>query len=294
MSTPSPSPANSAPGGERSIQIKGNVTQSTLITGDNVQIFQRSLPEPVRTVFEDFITYYTDDVFGGREAELNALDAVLHDPNPYTLLVAPTGRGKSALLVRWVARLLQQGDWRVIFVPISIRFQTNKEQLVLHTLAYSLADLHDDLAQFQQYDRSSPDALRALIKDYLRRPLPDGVRCLLVIDGLDETVGWEVRTLLVIPANSRLKVVASARQRADRGYDAWREHLGWHVHRCRHFPRATLNRAALTDLLRAQGEPFATRAADPAFITQFERVSEGDPLELQSVDQSPARRHTDP
>jgi hypothetical protein len=278
MSTLSPSPANPAPGGERSIQVDGNVTQSTLITGDNVQIFLRSLPEPVRANFKRFINYYADDVFGGREAELNALDAVLHDPNPYTLLVAPTGRGKSALLVRWVARLLQRGDWRVIFVPISIRFKTADEQSVLHTLAYSLADLHNDLPQFQQYDRSSPDALRVLIDDYLNRPLPDGVRCLLVIDGLDETVGWEVGTLLVIPANSRLKVVASARQRADRGYDEWREHLGWHVHRCRQFSLATLNRAALIDLLRAQGEPFATLAADPAFITQFARVSEGDPL----------------
>ncbi|MGQ9527368.1 MAG: hypothetical protein ACUVSL_16005, partial [Chloroflexus sp.] len=279
MSTQPPASTNPAQGGERSLGIGGNVEKSTVITGDiNVQMFLRPVPVSVQPAFKSFIAYYADDVFGGRDAELETLDAILRNSHPYTLLVAPTGRGKSALLVRWVARLLQRGDWRVIFVPISIRFKTAGETLVLRMLAHSLADMHNDLNQFQQYDHSSPETLRGLIGEYLSRPLPDGVNCLLVIDGLDETVGWEVGTLFVIPPESRIKVVASARQRADRGYDEWREYLGWHSHRCQRFPLDTLNRTALGNLLRAQGEPLATLATDQAFITQFERVSEGDPL----------------
>ncbi len=269
-------------GGNSSLTVGGNVEHSNLITGNrntiNVQMFLRSVPVSVQPAFKSFITYYADDVFGGRDAELEALDAILCDPYPYTRLVAPTGRGKSALLVRWVARLLQRGDWRVIFVPISIRFKTAGETLVLRMLAHSLADLYNDLNQFQQYDHSSLETLRGLIGEYLSRSLPDGVNCLLVIDGLDKTVSWEVGTLFIIPPESRIKVVASARQRTDRGYDEWREYLGWHSHRCRCFPLDMLNRPALGNLLRAQGKPLATLVTDQEFITQFERVSEGDPL----------------
>jgi hypothetical protein len=45
--------------------------------------------------------------FGGRDDALARIDAWLDNPraSPYRLLAAPAGRGKSALLVRWVQRL---------------------------------------------------------------------------------------------------------------------------------------------------------------------------------------------
>ena len=43
--------------------------------------------------------------FGGRETELRVLDEWLADPQgpPRMLITAPAGRGKSALLVRWMS-----------------------------------------------------------------------------------------------------------------------------------------------------------------------------------------------
>jgi hypothetical protein len=274
-------PPHNQPRGDRSVQANGNIAQSLLITGDhNIAVFQtilQPLPVSARGAVQRLLTYYTDNVFGGRDAELAALDGVLRGEQLYTLLVAPTGRGKTALLVHWVNRLLGRGEWRVIFVPISIRFGTAGEQMALEMLAAGLADLHNDTAQFQRSDRS-PFSLRAMIGDYLHRPLPAETRCLLVLDGIDEAVGWEVGPLCVVPPESSLKIVAAARQRADREYEDWREHLGWQPHRTRAFPLDNLDRAALIALLKAQGERLAALADDPAFVAEFERVSEGDPL----------------
>jgi hypothetical protein len=274
-------PPHNQPRGDRSVQANGNIAQSLLITGDhNIAVFQtilQPLPVSARGAVQRLLTYYTDNVFGGRDAELAALDGVLRGEQLYTLMVAPTGRGKTALLVHWVNRLLGRGEWRVIFVPISIRFGTAGEQMALEMLAASLADLHNDTAQFQRSDRS-PFSLRAMIGDYLHRPLPAETRCLLVLDGIDEAVGWEVGPLCVVPPESSLKIVAAARQRADREYEDWREHLGWQPHRTRAFPLDNLDRAALIALLKAQDERLAALADDPAFVAQFERVSEGDPL----------------
>jgi hypothetical protein len=274
-------PPHNQPRGDRSVQANGNIAQSLLITGDhNIAVFQtilQPLPVSARGAVQRLLTYYTDNVFGGRDAELAALDGVLRGEQLYTLMVAPTGRGKTALLVHWVNRLLGRGEWRVIFVPISIRFGTAGEQMALEMLAASLADLHNDTAQFQRSDRS-PFSLREMIGDYLHRPLPAETRCLLVLDGIDEAVGWEVGPLCVVPPESSLKIVAAARQRADREYEDWREHLGWQPHRTRAFPLGNLDRAALIALLKAQDERLAALADDPAFVAQFERVSEGDPL----------------
>ena len=73
--------------------------------------------------------------FGGRDQDVNFLDAWLDDATapPRYLLTAPAGRGKSALLVRWLQHLQEQGrvgqdvptSWQLVFVLISIRFETH-------------------------------------------------------------------------------------------------------------------------------------------------------------------------
>ncbi|MGQ9827891.1 MAG: hypothetical protein ACUVSW_08505 [Roseiflexus sp.] len=118
--------------------------------------------------------------------------------------------GKTALLVHWIIRVQQRGDRRVLFVPISIRFGTADEKVALELLAHGLAEVHNDLKQFHEHERS-PSSLRALIADYLSRPLPDGMRLLLVLDGIDEATVWEVQTLCLLPPESRVKIVAAAR-----------------------------------------------------------------------------------
>lgn len=70
---------------------------------------------------------------------LRDLDAGLDDEAaPRRLLLwADAGRGKSALLVRWLERLAPRRQ--VILLPISIGFGTNRPDLFYHALATALA-----------------------------------------------------------------------------------------------------------------------------------------------------------
>ena len=103
----------------------------------------------IEAFFDEYLKAETGPVpFGGRGSELAALDTWLDDPQapPRCLVTAPAGRGKSALLVRWAERLQQRGllqapgaivldGWNLVFVPISIRFGTNAQEVFYHALA---------------------------------------------------------------------------------------------------------------------------------------------------------------
>jgi hypothetical protein len=265
--------------GRDTIQAGGDVFQiaGDYVAGDKITyIVQRSLPVNLRTLVQPLIEHYAVDVFGGRDAELAQLDTFLADPtHPFGLLVAPTGLGKTALLVHWIARVQQQHpEWRIIFAPVSIRFQTANEQVALSILAHSLADIHSDLEQYRSYDQS-PSNLRALIADYLRRPLPTGAQLLVALDGIDEASGWVVGPLCAIPAQPGLKIVVAARQRANAGRDDWQQHLGWTTEPVAALDLGALDRPAITALLQRS---LTAPPADPAVVEQFYRVSAGDPL----------------
>jgi hypothetical protein len=245
-----------------------------------VTIYQtvlRPLPVNLSSLVRPLIEHYTA-VFGGRDAELAGLDAFLADTqHPFGLLVAPTGLGKTALLVHWIARLKQQHpQWRIIFAPVSLRYQTASEQVTLGILAHSLAEIHNDLEQFRSYEQS-PSSLRALIADYLRCSLPTGTQLLVVLDGIDEAeaIGWKVGSLCAVPPQPGLKIVVAARQRANATHDDWCHHLGWDSSTVAPLVLSQLDCSAIEALLR-QSDP--ALAADPAFVNQFYRVSEGDPL----------------
>lgn len=142
--------------GRDTIQAGRNVNQISgdYVAGDKiVQAIVRPLPVQYRTLVQPLIEHYTA-IFGGREAERAALDGFLADPgHPFALLVAPTGRGKTALLVHWIARVQRQyPQWRIIFAPISICFQTASEQVALGLLAHSFAEAHNDLDQYRSYN----------------------------------------------------------------------------------------------------------------------------------------------
>ena len=98
------------------------------------------LPYDYDQRIQNFLTEYlgTDShpvPFGGRDEALHMLDNWLAETTPYLLLAAPAGRGKSALLVRWLDSLKAREDpsasshrpnvpsgWQrlaLIFVPIS-------------------------------------------------------------------------------------------------------------------------------------------------------------------------------
>ncbi|MCI0565210.1 MAG: helix-turn-helix transcriptional regulator, partial [Nitrososphaera sp.] len=64
-------------------------------------------------------------IFGGRDKEISELDSFLQqEQHSRALLIAPTGRGKTALLVNWIDKVRQDDGWHVVFHPISNRFNT--------------------------------------------------------------------------------------------------------------------------------------------------------------------------
>lgn len=89
-------------------------------TQTNVTINQTQLPPlPInlRALVQPLIDNYLKEPFGGRDAELAMLDAFLADPDcAYGLLVAPTGLGKTALLIHWLSHLQKQRpNYQIIF-----------------------------------------------------------------------------------------------------------------------------------------------------------------------------------
>jgi hypothetical protein len=84
-------------------------------------------------------------------------------------LAAPAGRGKSALLVRWLDVLQARGDLELAFVPVSIRFGTNMERVFYASLAARLAWLHGD--SVPSNSETSTEVYRGLVNDYLSKSL---------------------------------------------------------------------------------------------------------------------------
>jgi hypothetical protein len=238
-------------------------------------------PPPYRAA----VTRMAEDygaVFGGRDAELAQLDAWLtQDTQPCAFLHAPTGRGKTALLQHWVAQIQQRGDWHVVVVPISIRYQTASAVMAVGALATALAAFHGETDKLQTYNQT-PDQLRPVIADYLRRAPNDERRLLVVLDGLDEAVGWQVaRDLFPREPGPQLRLLASARQKAHTSRADWLERLGWQTAQTCDLELAGLRRAAVQDILRRMGNPLDQLATDVNLLAKIERVSEGDPLTIR-------------
>jgi hypothetical protein len=173
--------------------------------------------------------------FFGRDDELDALTSWLDDEasDPYALLTAQAGAGKSSLLAHWFDALCRRDDVRsgaldVVFVPITIRLDFCTELPVIQRLALQLsAGVPELRAEFERA-RGSRDELRDCVSRALTAPLPFGRRRLVIIDGVDETVGWEIgAALLPSEPAAGTKVVLAARQLASRDHAGWRAHLNW-------------------------------------------------------------------
>jgi hypothetical protein len=230
----------------------------------------------LRRVLQRMQADYTS-IFGGRDRELAELDAWLTDEErPYALLLAPTGRGKTALVWHWLAR--QQHEWQVIFVPVSIRYSNSSQADVFAALTHAFAHMHGEQEDFNALQHSANE-LRPKLAAYLRRELPDNTRVLLAIDGLDEATGWELGADL-LPENppANLKILLSARDMAQHQRADWYHKLGLQSEQTHDFTLGGLDRIALKELLIALGTPLDELAADFDILGEFLRVSAGDPV----------------
>lgn len=200
--------------------------------------------------------------FIGREADLDFLDRWIADrQSPYALLRAPAGRGKSALMANWTASL--GASVILIMMPISVRFRTNFAKVVFESLLLRLAPIHGlDPPNINNLD---VERARGLVSDLLSRPLPDGLRLLVVLDGIDEAADFEIDADL-FPANppEGLKMICTGRSLPLRSdpLEALTQ---------KHFTLSTLSTPRVTDaLMRAN--------VDPKSAVEIARVAQGDPL----------------
>jgi hypothetical protein len=248
----------------------------------------RERPRPFASAIENFISYYLGspsepEPFGGRDQALAALTGWLDGPGePYLLLTAPAGRGKSALLVHWIDRLGRDPDGPgVVFVPMSIRYRLNTSHQVFGALVARLADAYGD--EPPRLAGDGMDELRDRFSGYLRCAPPGGRVLLVVLDGLDEAAGWSAGPEL-FPARpaGRVKLLASARWTSDRPDEAaWRRQLGWdRAGMARGMTLAPLDRAETQDVLRSMGVPLDILAAREYVVSRLLEVTGGDPLLL--------------
>jgi hypothetical protein len=246
----------------------------------------RDLPTDDIARVQHFLAEYLGDSrhpvpFGGRERDFERLDAWLADRQapPYLLLAAPAGRGKSALLLRWCRRLFSLPGLAVVYFPVSIRFRTNLAGVVFPSLVALLARLHGESIPGDPHTHE--EVWRGLFREYLTRPLPDGRRLLLVLDGIDEAADWAAGPDLLPPdPPADLRVVLSARFLAnDEDAGSWLKRLGWSrpglASTLELYP---LDRVGIASVLFQMGFPVELLSTRVDIVSELHRLSEGDPL----------------
>ena len=220
--------------------------------------------------------------FGGRDHELRELDRWLGDAAapPYLMLAGPAGRGKSALIVHWARQLAQQQpDLALVYFPISIRFRTNLAAVAFASLTARLTALHDE--PLLAGPDTPAEVWRELMAAALRRPLPEGRRMLVLLDGADESADWQPGPDLfptIPPAG--LRVLVSARYLAgDVDARGWMGRLGWERPRAaRAIDLAPLTPQGLVDVLRQTSLPLDLLSERADIVAELFRLSAGDPL----------------
>jgi hypothetical protein len=248
----------------------------------------RGLPNDLSHRIERFLTHYVGaearggTPFGGRADALTELDRWLDGEGqpPYRVLIAPGGRGKSALLAHWVCRLARREDLGVAYFPVSVRFQTNLAGQLFQALGARLAWLHGEPIPS---DLHTPvDVWRRLFTEELSRSLEGVRRLLLVLDGLDEAADLELGpTLLPFPPPPGLRIVLSAREMAGQDVEHWSRVLGWTQPRLvASMALDFLDRQGISEALGGLNPPLNRLANHPPVVDELHRLTEGDPLLL--------------
>jgi hypothetical protein len=230
--------------------------------------------------------------FGGRDEDLALLDTWLDDETapPRYLLTAPAGRGKSALLVRWFQHLQEQGrverdvptSWQLVFVPISIRFDTHRPDIFYEAIAARLAEILGQELQPTQTDKGLyyADHCRTLAS----AAVAEGRRILIVLDGVDEALGerFDARWFPRNPGTG-LRLVLSARwQAGDLDSLGWERRLGWNRDvRAQSRELPVLAREGVRDLLIKMGAPTDVLASRLDMVDRLYDLAEGEPLVLR-------------
>lgn len=241
--------------------------------------FENHLPEPLAGIgrpissrIRDLMRDYLAAPFAGRDREVAALHTWLRLPDtPLGLLAAEAGRGKSALLVRWSEEVVVAGVAGLVYIPISIRFGTAHAAPVAKAIAGRLRHLAPGK---QPIPVNDPLAALDECKDILGTGWSGSRPLLVILDGIDEAIGWKASDLIPNSAGKGIKLLVAARGVAAH----WIEQLSWT--RPRSFQLDVLDRPAIQDLVASVSELQAVAGDDEA-IERFHTLTAGDPLVVQ-------------
>ena len=240
-----------------------------------------------RTAIENFLTNYLGTEiepvpFGGRDIQLAQLEEWrTQSKKQRLLLTAPAGRGKSALLVRWVQQLQSYPDVDILFFPVSARFGTNREEVTFTALAMRLAAIYEKEIP-KESAAFTPQLWRGVMADFLREPLPNNKQLLIIIDGLDEAA-WSVgEDLLPLNLPSNVRVVISARYLAGEvaAPGPWLRRLGWDRFKdlAETLTIDALSVDGVRDVLNKMDCPLDELETNFDIVSELFRLSKGDPL----------------
>jgi predicted nucleotidyltransferase len=227
------------------------------------------IERPVSSYIRAFIQEYTVAPFAGREDQSAALQAWLHDPvNRTGLLTAEAGRGKSALLVRWTDEVARDGSADVVFMPVSIRFGTAQVGPVARAVAGRLRYLAPGKHAIPADD---PFVVLDECRDTLSADWAGPRPLLVVVDGLDEAIGWNPVDLIPDTVGKNIKILASARGSSV----LWSDSLRWPAPRLFELP--PLDRQAVRALVASVAELRAI-SDDESLIDRLLALTRGDPF----------------
>jgi uncharacterized protein YjeT (DUF2065 family) len=247
----------------------------------------------IEAFFEEYLcseSSFGSVPFGGRNSDLATLNSWLFKAGsePRYLVTAPAGRGKSALLVRWIEQLKQtvptdtHESWHLLFAPISIRYETHRPEIFYELIAARLAEILDVELRPTQTDKAVyySDQCRVLLDTAIEKR----IRILLIVDGIDEALGerFHVDWFPRIPG-SGLRIVLSARlQVGDHDSRGWIQRVRWERDvRVFSHELCPLTSNGIRDLLVKMGAPLDELATRPEVIGKLFELSEGEPLLLR-------------
>jgi hypothetical protein len=241
------------------------------------------LPGDQQHRVSQFLEYYlgTEEkptVFGGRAEQLRILDDWLATPEPACALITGlAGRGKSALLAQWAQQLDRDAHRaRLALVPISLRFNTADKSAALSILGGRLRALYSDRSDIP----TDASLWNEEIRRYLTADRPaDTPSLLVIIDGADETAGWELGYDLQLPSRlgRGVKLLVSARLLAKRDATGWLRQLGWEG-QAYHIELPPLNLVGVREVLMSAESRLPKIENLDQFSKELTRVSGGDPL----------------